>query len=221
MGIESNFPLPKFVTLGGDCIDGNISGRFDNSDGVIVFTLDISEPDESEDVFVADGVGVRGEVGVEDGTGVADGLGNCPAPQPEIHMPRTRTETIAIHAFVFIFFLLFGVLGCPTLRFTGGGAKSEPISGLANTIIAQHRIGQCMPPACPAHSAGSAAAGVRRMYANILPGDYREARSVAFFTSATYLRCLAINGAKAKTKTTQSTSKRILRVNGCRLEITE
>ena len=103
MGTESNFPLPKFVTLGGDCIDGNISGRFDNADGVIGFTLDISEPDESEDVFVADGVGERGEVGVEDGTGVADGLGNCPAPQPEIHMPRTKMETIAIHAFVFIF----------------------------------------------------------------------------------------------------------------------
>jgi hypothetical protein len=103
VGTESNFPLPKFVTLGGDCIDGNISGRFDNADGVIGFTLDISEPDESEDVFVADGVGERGEVGVEDGTGVADGLGNCPAPQPEIHMPRTKMETIAIHAFVFIF----------------------------------------------------------------------------------------------------------------------
>jgi hypothetical protein len=103
VGTESNFPLPKFVTLGGDCIDGNISGRFDNADGGIGFTLDISEPDESEDVFVADGVGERGEVGVEDGTGVADGLGNCPAPQPEIYMPRTKMETIAIHAFVFIF----------------------------------------------------------------------------------------------------------------------
>jgi hypothetical protein len=48
-------------------------------------------------------VGERGEVGVEDGTGVADCLGNCPAPQPEIHIPRTKMKTIAIHAFVFIF----------------------------------------------------------------------------------------------------------------------
>ena len=116
MGTESNFPLPKFVTLGGDCIDGNISGRFDNADGVIGFTLDISEPDENEDVFVADGVGERGEVGVEDGTGVADGLANCPAPQPEILMPRTKMETKAIHAFVFIIsFLRFGVPCRPTI----------------------------------------------------------------------------------------------------------
>jgi hypothetical protein len=136
VGTESNFPLPKFVTLGGDCIDGNISGRFDNADGVIGFTFDISEPDESEDVFVAvsdgvgetvaveggfvaDDVGETGEVGVEDGTGVADGLGNCPAPQPEIHMPRTKMETIAIHAFVFIIsFLRFGLPGCPTFWLT-------------------------------------------------------------------------------------------------------
>jgi hypothetical protein len=60
-------------------------------------------------------VGERGEVGVEDGTGVADGLGNCPAPQPEIHMPRTEMETIAIHAFVFIFLFSFGVPGRPTV----------------------------------------------------------------------------------------------------------
>jgi hypothetical protein len=61
-------------------------------------------------------VGERGEVGVEDGTGVADVLGNCPAPQPEIHMPRTKMETIAIHAFVFIIsFLRFGVPGRPTI----------------------------------------------------------------------------------------------------------
>jgi len=130
VGTESNFPLPKFVALGGDCIDGNISGRFDNADGVTGFTLDISEPDESEDVFVADDVGERGEVGVEDGTGVADGLGNCPAPQPEIHMPRTEMETIAIHAFVFIIsFLRFGVPGRPTVWLTGGADRQ------ADTLI--------------------------------------------------------------------------------------
>ena len=145
MGTESNFPLPKFVTLGGDCIDGNISGRFDNADGVIGFTLDISEPDESEDVFVAvsDGVGEtvvaddageRGEVGVEDGTGVTDGPGNCPAPQPEIHMPRTKMETKAIHAFVFIIaFLRFGVPGCPIAWLTDAEPQAErpvkPVGG--------------------------------------------------------------------------------------------
>ena len=133
MGIESNFPLAKFVTLGGDCIDGNISGRFDNADGVIDFTFDISEPDESENVFVAvsdgvgetvaveggfvaDDVGERGDVCLEDGTGVGDSLGNCPAPQPEIQMPRTKMEMIAIHTFEFIIsFLRFGVPGRPTV----------------------------------------------------------------------------------------------------------
>ena len=152
MGTESNFPLPKFVTLGGDCIDGNISGRFDNADGVIGFTLDISEPDESEDVFVADGVGERGEVGVEDGTGVADGLGNCPAPQPEIHMPRIKMETIAIHAFVFIIsFLRFGVSGRPTvwLRRSGGAISRPPHcrANFGNRACQQYlaRILSCIP----------------------------------------------------------------------------
>jgi hypothetical protein len=133
VGTESNFPLPKFVTLGGDCIDGNISGRFDNADGVIGFTLDISEPDESEDVFVADGVGERGEVGVEDGTGVADGLGNCPAPQPEIYMPRIKMKTIAIHSFVFIIsFLRFGVSGRPKVWISGSGGSGETSSPLSH-----------------------------------------------------------------------------------------
>jgi hypothetical protein len=110
VGTESNFPLPKSGTVGDDWIDGNISGRFDNADGVTGFTLDISEPDESEDVFVADGVGGRGEVGVEDDPGVTNGPDNCPAPQPEIHRSRTKMETTAIHAFVFIIsFPRFGV----------------------------------------------------------------------------------------------------------------
>jgi hypothetical protein len=74
VGTESNFPLPKFVTLGGDCIDGNISGRFDNADGVTGFTSDISEPGESEDGFVAVAVGVGEAVAVGDGS-VADGVG--------------------------------------------------------------------------------------------------------------------------------------------------
>jgi len=127
MGTESNLPLPKFVTFGGDCIDGNISGKSDNADGVTGFTLDISEPGESEGVFVAVSGGVgktvaaadgggRGVVGVEAGTGVADGPGNCPAPQPEIlPMPRAKMETIAIHALMFIIsFLRFGIPGRPT-----------------------------------------------------------------------------------------------------------
>lgn len=131
MGTESNFPLPKLVTSGGDCIDGNSSGRFDNADGVTGFTSDISEPDESEDGFVAiavgvgeavavgdgavaDGVGEGGGVGVEDGTGVADGPGYCPALQPEIPMPRTKMRTMIMHAFVFIF-LCSGVSSGPTV----------------------------------------------------------------------------------------------------------
>jgi hypothetical protein len=136
VGTASNLPLPKFVTLGDDWIDGNNSGKFDNADGVMGFTLEISEPGESEDVFVAvsdgvgetvvaDDVGDGGDVGVEAGTGVADGFGNCPAPQPGIPIPRTRMETMAIHAFVFIISLLrFGLPGRPTVWLSGNGGAA-------------------------------------------------------------------------------------------------
>jgi hypothetical protein len=69
------------------------------------------------DGFVADGVGKRGGVAVEDSIGVADGLGNCPALQPENHMPRTKMKMMIIHAFVFIF-LCSSVPSRPTVWLT-------------------------------------------------------------------------------------------------------